>query len=647
MEQIQEKITRASRLRDVMPEEALNLIGIVRVRLQDAPSPGPVESIARWQAECSLNAAWANVRLGRFVAAYPEAEEGLRLFQQQGQLQGAAGCLLVKGIALGEDGNSDESVKLCREAEALFLKAGDKFGVARAINAQGTAYRRIGDSAGAIEAYGHSMAVAQDNGDSEGVSRATANIGYVYLCEKKFETAIEFAKRALIMARAQGNLANELTNCCNLVQALVGAERPQEAVDLMKDYDFEKLSQSGLFSFLELSEGLSLAFIKVGRYADAEALLKMGIKRARRDGNLRQLGSLLCTLARLHRAAPVGTGGTRSQGLMAARAALEEALNHGRSRDWDIVQGIHEEFCDLCREEQCWDEAFDHMKEAHRIALKLSAASADERLARQRSEQEAANLRARAAAEARQNENERKLLRLQKAESLAVLSGGIAHNFNNLLAAILSNAELAEMYPTLAKDAFAEVRASGRRAADLCQQMLIYTGQTHHHMAIADLSAIIEAAVQPLHRTLLSGCEVALDFPPESLAVWGDRTELQQIMMVLLTNSAEAGATTIRFKAVVVHPDEPCGESGALLDSGAYIELTVTDNGKGMTTAVLARVFEPFFSTKFDGRGLGLPAAMGLVHAHKGTMAVESTPGSGTTVRIQLPVAPDSVPLGP
>jgi tetratricopeptide (TPR) repeat protein len=366
-----------------------------------APQPqGDKESVVLWQAECALNAAWANVRLGRFAAAYPEAEEGLRLFQQQGNLQGAASCMLVTGIAKGEEGKNEEAVQLCNDAEALFLKAGDKSGRARAINASGTSYRRLGDSARAIEAYGTSMAIARENGDSQGVSRALCNIGYVYLFEKRFDQAIDYAQRALAMERKHGNLAAELSNCCNLVQALVGAGRPQEAIDFMAGYDLERLSKSGLFSFLELSESLSMAYVKAGRFADADVLLNMGIERARRDRNMRELGTLLCTLARLHWTSPVKDGATREARFAAARCALEEALNLEHSRDLDFVQAAHEELSALCREEGSWKEAYEHLEEAHKIALKLGSASADERLARQRSEQEAAEQRARADAEA-------------------------------------------------------------------------------------------------------------------------------------------------------------------------------------------------------------------------------------------------------
>jgi signal transduction histidine kinase len=641
---VQEKLAIASRLRDVAPREALDAVEAVRALLRSGQPPESDDRGRRWRAECALSAAWAYVRLGRFTEAFPEADEGLRLFRELGDERSAAGCLLVIGIAKGEEGRNDEAVQFCQEAEALFSKAGDQAGRARAINASGTSYRRMGDSARAIEAYGTSMSIARSNGDSLGVARALTNIGYVYLYERKFEQAIEYARRALLMERGHSNLAGELSNCCNLVQALVGAGRPQEAIDFMGAYDLKALSRSGLFSFLELSESLSTAYLSVGRFADADALLKLGIGRARRDGNYRELSLLLCTLARSHRMAPAPEGAPRAKQHAAAREALEEALVHGRSRDWDFVQTIHEEFCTLCREEGRWDEALEHLKQAHKVALRLSSASADERLARQRSEQEAAHHKARADAEARQHEIERKALQAQRTESLGVMAGGIVHHFNNLLTSILGNAELAELDAGHVAEALAQIKESGRRAADLCQQIMMYTGRAEARMAPVDLPALIHESIKLLRVTLVADCEVVCEFPNEPVLVWGDRAQLQQIILNVLTNSAEANATTVLLKTgaprAAPAPDAPGG-------TGDYVELSITDNGGGMAPEVLARVFEPFFSTKFTGRGLGLPAAMGLVRAHRGTMTVESTPGSGTTVKVELPAAAARAPEKP
>ena len=655
LSQIQEKIARASGLRDVNPQEALDLVVAARALIEATPGHGGGERVALWRSECALNAAWANFRLGHFEAAYREAEDGRRLFTEIDNTQGVAGCTLVMGLAKGNEGKNDEALKLFLVAKALFEKIGDKAGLARAINASGTFHRRMGDSARAIEAYVTSMALAESIGDSWGVARALTNIGYVYLHERKFEQAIDYARRAIELERRHGNLSGEIGNCCNLILALVAAGRPQEAVDTMAGYDLGELSKSGLFSFLELCQSLSMAYMEVGRTADAEAMLKMGIERARRDKNHRELGTLLCTLAKLHRTAPARDRAERAMRLMDARLELEEALVLGRSRDLDFVQGTQEEFSALCRDEGRWDEAFEHLEEAHRIALKLSAATADERLARLKSEQEAAELRARAETEARQREIERRLLQSQKTESLGVLAGGMVHHFNNLLTTILGNAELAELNADLVSEALSEIRAAGHRAADLCEQLIMYTGRSDQRMAPVGLRNLVEGSIKLLRVTLVTDCEFVREIPAEDLSVLGDRAMLQQIILNLVNNAVEARAKIVVFKAALVRCEPPARVPADSLDGGDYVELSVTDNGEGMAPDVLARVFEPFFSTRSTGRGLGLPAALGLARTHGGTISVESAPGSGTVVRVFVPmsrgpapeIAAPAVALGP
>ena len=635
---IQEEIDLSGRLRDSDPQKTLELVEKARREIDASPPQAGAEQVALWRAQCALNAAWAYFRLGRFDASFGEAEAGKRLYEQTEGAQGVAGCLLLMGLARSSVGRNEEGLRHCIEAAALFEKIGDRMGQARALNASGTTYRRMGDSARAIEAYGKSLVMCEGNGDSPGVARALTNIGYVYLHEEKFDRACDYARRALEMERRHGNLSGEVGNCCNLILALVGAGRPQEAVDLMAAYDMEALSRSGLLTFLELCQSLSTAYMGVGRTGDAEVMLKMGIERARRDNNTHALSTLLCTLARLHRTVPADTAVKRAENLAAARTALVEALALGHSMDLDLVQGTEQEFCALCRAEGQWDEAFDHLNEAHRIALRLSSASADERLALLRSEQEAANQRARADAEARQREIEKKVLRSQKTESLGVLAGGMVHHFNNLLTSILGNAELAELDPKLVPDALTQIRQSGRRAAELCQQLIMYTGRSNQHMAAVDLAEVAEASIKLLRVTLVADCEFLREFPPEPLFVWGDRSMLQQIVLNLVNNAVEARARIVVLKAAVVRSESPGKAPAEGLEPGDYAELSVTDNGEGMAPDVLERVFEPFFSTRFTGRGLGLPAAMGLARAHKGTIAVESMPNSGTVVRVFIPL---------
>jgi signal transduction histidine kinase/CheY-like chemotaxis protein len=620
----------------VNPKEALGLVAEIRSLLAGARADC-ARAAGLWSAESSLHASWALIRLGRIAEVYPEAEAGLGAYRSLGDLKGAAHCLVAIGVARGEDGLNDEAVRACSEAAEIFAGIGDKAGQARAINASGIAYRRMGESAKAIEAYGASLALARGAGDRMGVGRALSNIGYIYMYEKNYVRAIEYTREALAVAREDGNLSSELSSCCNLVMSMVADGRAQEAVDFMSGYDMGKLSTSGLFQFLELTDGLSKAYVKVGRFADAESLLELGLGRARRDSNLRELSSLLCSYAALNRAHPEAGGPARAARLAAARKALDEALAIARTRDDDFAQGIHEEYCALCRDEGRWDEAFAHIDEAHRIAIRLSSASAEQHLARQRSEQEAESQKARADTEARQREIERKILQSQKTESLGVLAGGVVHHFNNLLTSILGNAQLARINPEFVADGLAEIEVSGRRAADLCKQIMMYTGRSDPQMEPVDALTLAQESVRLLRLTLVTDCEITCEAPAAPACAWGDHAQLQQILLNLLTNAIEAHATRISVRASVVRSDPPSRVVAESLGAGDFVELSVSDNGEGMAPEVIGRIFEPFFTTRFTGRGLGLPAAMGLVRAHQGTLTIESRPGAGTTARTFIP----------
>lgn len=166
----------------------------------------------------------------------------------------------------------------------------------------------------------------------------------------------------------------------------------------------------------------------------------------------------------------------------------------------------------------------------------------------------------------------------------------------------------------------------------------MYTGRSEQRMAALDLSEVVEASIKLLRATVVADCEFLREFPAEPLSIWGDQSMLQQIVFNLVNNAVEARARIVVLKAVVVRSEPSSQAPVEGLEPGDYVELSVTDNGEGMPPAVLERVFEPFFSTRFTGRGLGLPAAIGLAKVHKGTITVESTPGSGTVVRVFIPL---------
>ncbi len=254
------------------------------------------------------------------------------------------------------------------------------------------------------------------------------------------------------------------------------------------------------------------------------------------------------------------------------------------------------------------------------------------------------DLRPKRQLEAERSRLDQQLQRSQRLESLGVLAGGIAHDFNNLLVAIMGNAELLSLSLVDPEDreCAMTIRKAGERAAELTRQMLAYAGRGHARTEEpVDLAVLLSELHQMLGATLSKKAEVELSLAPRSL-VMGDRSTLAQVFMNLLTNASDAlaekpGKITIRTR----HTDQLDARwddaLGATIDPGKWLLIEVSDTGVGMDEATRLRVFEPFFSTKPRGHGLGLAACLGIVRAHKGAIVVESERGRGSRFSIVLP----------
>jgi len=251
---------------------------------------------------------------------------------------------------------------------------------------------------------------------------------------------------------------------------------------------------------------------------------------------------------------------------------------------------------------------------------------------------------------------ERKLQESQKLESLGVLAGGIAHDFNNLLTGVLGNASLARM--DLPADSpiqryLEQIENSATRAADLCKQMLAYSGKGRFVVKNLDINALIEDTTRLLEISISKRAVLKFQLAENLPTVLGDATQLRQVIMNLVINASEAVGEKSGFISItsgLTRADRTylAGSYFAPdLPEGDYIYLEVADNGGGMSPEVQAKIFDPFFSTKFTGRGLGLAAVLGIVRGHKGALKVFSDEGWGTTFKILLPCAeglPDAVP---
>ena len=239
----------------------------------------------------------------------------------------------------------------------------------------------------------------------------------------------------------------------------------------------------------------------------------------------------------------------------------------------------------------------------------------------------------------------------QKLESLGVLAGGIAHDFNNLLMVILGHAELAqkEISPmSPARRSLTEITTATQRAADLCRQMLAYAGKGSFALERVGLRELVEEMAHLLKTAISKKAILNLNLERGLPPIEADPSQIRQIVMNLIINASEAigdrnGVITVSVGTT--RCDEEYLRKTELHDDlapGLYAHLEVTDTGSGMDTGTQSRIFEPFFSTKFTGRGLGLAAVLGIVRAHKGALKVYSEPGKGTTFKILFPVPEDA-----
>ncbi|MCB1051128.1 MAG: PAS domain S-box protein [Acidobacteria bacterium] len=241
-------------------------------------------------------------------------------------------------------------------------------------------------------------------------------------------------------------------------------------------------------------------------------------------------------------------------------------------------------------------------------------------------------------------ELEEKFRHTQKMEGLGLLAGSVAHDFNNLLTAILGFAELGETAPDSAQNALQEIHKAGLRAKELVQQILTFSRKYEQEKVVVPLNSEVKEALNLVRGTLPSSVELLCELDPECGFVEVAQTQIHQILMNLCTNAYHAlpdGIGTIRvsLSAVSRKPDWPANVQN-------WICLSIRDNGFGMDSDQLTRIFDPFYTTKAKGKGTGMGLAVirGIVSSIKGFIEVDSEKGKGTEFRVYLPQA---APLEP
>lgn len=251
-------------------------------------------------------------------------------------------------------------------------------------------------------------------------------------------------------------------------------------------------------------------------------------------------------------------------------------------------------------------------------------------------------------AEEERRKLEEQMLQVQKLESLGVLAGGIAHDFNNILLAVLGHCELAQRRfndETAVADHLLQIKHAAGKAANLANQMLAYSGKGKFVVAPVNLSRLVFEmgpilAVSVSKKALLR-YELREDLP----TVEADATQLHQVIMNLVINASEAIGDNSGVIAVitgVMNCDSHYLSETWLdenLPEGRYVYVEVADTGCGMNSDQLNRIFEPFYSTKFSGRGLGMAAVLGIVRGHQGAIKLYSEVGKGSSFKVLLPAS--------
>jgi|GEM_PF-4913342 len=252
------------------------------------------------------------------------------------------------------------------------------------------------------------------------------------------------------------------------------------------------------------------------------------------------------------------------------------------------------------------------------------------------------------------NERSEKLLKMeqqfqqtQKLESLGILAGGIAHDFNNILTIINGHCFMLLEQSGIEEEQkyhIEQIDKSAARAALLCRQMLDYAGKNPINCQHFSMTMLTGEIIKMVFSAITSNISLQSSLPNDLLMVTGDIGQIQQVVMNLLINASEAidenskGSISVTLKCKTLPEQSETDFFGVIIQPGEYACLEVADTGSGMDDEVLNRIFEPFYTTKFTGRGLGMAAVSGIIKKHNGAIQIRTKKGEGTTFILYLPI---------
>ena len=259
-----------------------------------------------------------------------------------------------------------------------------------------------------------------------------------------------------------------------------------------------------------------------------------------------------------------------------------------------------------------------------------------------------------AAESAARRQLEQRLRQMERVESLGMVAGGVAHDFNNLMVAVLGNADLlrTEVHDPEARQLLDAITAAGQRGARLCSDLQAFAADRSRGADELDLVRLLRDLMPVLQAAAGPSVQVALEAGSTTLPLTGNATELEQALLNLLTNARDAKARHVALRTSRVERTDADWRNErvhGMAAAGAFACIEVQDDGEGMREELVERIFDPFFTTRFPGRGLGLAVVSGALRRHRGAVTVDSAVGRGTTFRLYLPLAAieRGLPSGP